>query len=262
MIDLIIRRMHPGKMFIRCKFVDSCKELIFNFVNMNLLISCSLLLTISLASRAENDIDLPVCDKPFVTCGIFCQNGYLKDENGCDRCACVDDEIIICPILEECADPPEDCVRETDENGCPTCDCVPECEPKNCGIVPVMCEYGFETNADGCETCTCNPPPICPGDPEPVNCGSSCGPATCKQQITAVYPLCLGCVPSCACPEPGTFLDTNDKCILPENCGCVDSNDNYYRQWTINSVYDGGRRRKCVCLPGNLLICSRGTYYG
>ncbi|XP_071941613.1 uncharacterized protein [Antedon mediterranea] len=220
--------------------------------NMNTAVFSILLSTVVLVSQAGACKDL-------LHCGIFCHNGYQQDENGCDICQCVDDEFIVCPILE--CEGPLDCTPTLDDDGCPTCSCVSVCEPRNCGIVPVICEYGFEKDEDGCETCTCIPPPDCPGDPVPVACGASCGPATCQQRLTAIYPFCLACVPSCQCPKPNTFLDTNGRCVPAEGCGCVDDNNNYYRKWSVNFIYVNGKVRRCVCFPGNRLKCSKGGYY-
>merc|ERR1719383_1210364 len=30
-------------------------------------------------------------------CRMYCENGYVKDENGCDTCECIPDEVEVCP---------------------------------------------------------------------------------------------------------------------------------------------------------------------
>jgi hypothetical protein len=52
-----------------------------------------------------------------VTCELACPNGFKKDANGCEICAC-----------------------------------AAACQPVTCDL---HCENGFTTNAEGCDICSC-----------------------------------------------------------------------------------------------------------
>jgi len=96
-------------------------------------------------------------------CRIYCEDGYVKDENGCDTCECIppSPEPPICPevmCLMHC-----ELGYVVDENGCDTCECIPE--PPICPEIMcrMYCEDGYVTDDNGCMTCECNqkPPNYC-----------------------------------------------------------------------------------------------------
>jgi hypothetical protein len=60
---------------------------------------------------------------PAIACDIWCEWGYVVDQNGCETCECL-------PPREECP---------------PVCD--------------IACEFGNVIDERGCELCECNPPP-------------------------------------------------------------------------------------------------------
>jgi len=75
-----------------------------------------------------------------VICMVFCDNGYKKDEKGCEICSCLPSTEKICPDV--------------------TCD--------------NLCPGGYQRNAIGCATCQCAPVPttlITP--PAAYNCNSA-----------------------------------------------------------------------------------------
>ncbi|ELT93045.1 hypothetical protein CAPTEDRAFT_59738, partial [Capitella teleta] len=55
---------------------------------------------------------------PDLVCTVFCENGFKKDENGCDICQCA----------------------------------KPECPEVMCDV---YCENGFKKNENGCDICQC-----------------------------------------------------------------------------------------------------------
>ncbi len=101
-----------------------------------------------------------------VTCRIACgPEGFERDDDGCEICACARPE----PMPE----PEPDRISCDDENPCPQPECTfrEPCPPNDCGedgfcaprdvsCEPVTCRIacgpmGFERDEDGCEICRC-----------------------------------------------------------------------------------------------------------
>jgi len=78
-------------------------------------------------------------------CAMYCENGFKKDENGCDKCECEECSQLMCMI--EC-----EYGFKKDENGCDKCECE-ECSQLMCMI---ECEYGFKKDENGCDKCECH----------------------------------------------------------------------------------------------------------
>lgn len=74
-----------------------------------------------------------------VICMVFCDNGYKRDENGCEVCSCLPSTEKICPDV--------------------TCD--------------NLCPGGYQRNAAGCATCACAPVPTTLLPPVAYNCNSA-----------------------------------------------------------------------------------------
>jgi hypothetical protein len=60
----------------------------------------------------------PEC--PEVMCMLYCEHGFVKDENGCDTCSCVECDPVLCRMYCEYG-------WSKDENGCDICECSDPC---------------------------------------------------------------------------------------------------------------------------------------
>jgi len=77
-----------------------------------------------------------------VICMVFCDNGYKKDDQGCEICSCLP-----APTTTTCPDV--------------TCD--------------NLCPAGYQRNAAGCATCNCAPVPLTLIPPSAYDCNSAAG---------------------------------------------------------------------------------------
>ncbi|XP_072036376.1 uncharacterized protein [Amphiura filiformis] len=88
---------------------------------------------------------------PPVLCTLACENGFQKDDKGCDICSCNEEKScgsVFC--TGHCPYGNKD-----DKNGCPICDCKEKpakCKESNCSD---FCEYGYQRDSEGCEICEC-----------------------------------------------------------------------------------------------------------
>merc|ERR1719483_1445574 len=84
----------------------------------------------------------PLC--PEVMCFMFCEDGFVKDEDGCETCECNERiDPVNCPICDAC---PEGMTGtdEVDENGCLACGCVNEEEEEpSCADDGMCCPVGY-----------------------------------------------------------------------------------------------------------------------
>jgi hypothetical protein len=98
---------------------------------------------------------------------MYCSNGFKRNENGCEYCACNE-------LPKEC--PQLNCERSAklnncnkglkkDADGCDTCSCEEDdteildnpCLPINCDL---QCKYGYQRDENGCNICECNRCPM------------------------------------------------------------------------------------------------------
>ena len=154
----------------------------------------------------------PSCEP--VLCEIACDDGFERDDAGCEICACADapqcDAERSCPPNARCVD--GTCVLECacDDEQAPVCGahgqtyrnaceaacqgaeivregaCDAECAPLPCAI---FCEHGMALDAAGCEVCECLPPPDAPCDAD----------SACPPDAACVNGACVA--DDCACED-------------------------------------------------------------
>ncbi|XP_033127597.1 antistasin-like, partial [Anneissia japonica] len=82
-----------------------------------------------------------------IICYVYCEAGYVKDENGCHTCTCIPESEVAptkdadVEVVTELAAVKPTTVEESDK----------------CGIIIcyVYCEAGYVKDENGCHTCTC-----------------------------------------------------------------------------------------------------------
>ncbi|MBR58125.1 MAG: hypothetical protein CMH54_08905 [Myxococcales bacterium] len=127
-----------------------------------------------------------------VTCTLFCEDGFAKDDKGCEICACNE------PM--EC----EPASRRDAGDGCNTCICTDDghwaCTAMAC---PERCEPGDTKPADdGCNTCECSDNQI--WECTELICPEKCAPGTFRSAGD-------GCN-TCFCNENGDWICTDMSC--------------------------------------------------
>jgi len=96
--------------------------------------------TASLQQKPHNNQTLSPSQCAEVICMVFCDNGYKKDDQGCEICSCLP-----APTVQTCPDV--------------TCD--------------NLCPAGYQRNAAGCATCNCAPVPTTLIPPLAYDCNSA-----------------------------------------------------------------------------------------
>ncbi|MCP9260814.1 Cysteine-rich motor neuron 1 protein [Dirofilaria immitis] len=109
----------------------------------------------------------PICDEPIVIvnpaicpslehCPLRCENGLLRDSNGCFQCKCAPVQNVISSNCRELSDVNCDkiCAHGylRDAKSCAVCKCA-KCPPLH--QCYKHCLYGFESNNNGCPVCKC-----------------------------------------------------------------------------------------------------------
>ncbi|KAK6109255.1 von Willebrand factor type C domain family protein [Brugia pahangi] len=109
----------------------------------------------------------PICDEPTIIvnpaicpslehCPLRCENGLLRDSNGCFQCKCAPVQNVISGNCRELSDVTCDkiCAHGylRDIKSCPVCKCA-KCPPLH--QCYKHCLYGFESNNNGCPVCKC-----------------------------------------------------------------------------------------------------------
>ncbi|EGD73284.1 hypothetical protein PTSG_05000 [Salpingoeca rosetta] len=107
-----------------------------------------------------------------VLCDLYCENGFKRDENGCEMCECKEEP---CPVLR-CMGP---------------------------------CEYGYAVDEDGCDTCECNPAPSS-SLVEPTS--SSSTETTTSSTTSSTTTSFTTSMPSSSTVETTTTSTTSDSC--------------------------------------------------
>merc|ERR1719483_604001 len=132
---------------------------------------------------ASEEPDEPLC--PEVMCFMFCEDGFVKDEDGCKTCECNERiDPVNCPICDAC---PEGMTGTdaVDENGCLACGCVNEEEEEpSCADDGMCCPVGY--------TCM-RPRGGRPGEMQCVGIADGTAPAMeCEEPC-----LMVDCLPGC-----------------------------------------------------------------
>jgi len=102
----------------------------------------------------SSEVSVEEVDCPRMMCRMFCEYGFMKDENGCQVCKCRSQpehcSNMMCLMLCEHG-------FEKDERGCDVCKCrqQPQACPKRMCHVLVTCSNGFLKDHHGCNTCHC-----------------------------------------------------------------------------------------------------------
>ncbi|VDP22291.1 unnamed protein product [Onchocerca flexuosa] len=109
----------------------------------------------------------PICDEPIVIvnpaicpslehCPLRCENGLIRDSNGCFQCKCAPVQNVISNSCRELSDINCDkiCAHGylRDAKNCAICKCA-KCPPLH--QCYKHCLYGFESNNNGCPVCKC-----------------------------------------------------------------------------------------------------------
>ncbi|MBI2373414.1 MAG: hypothetical protein HYV07_05390 [Deltaproteobacteria bacterium] len=136
------------------------------------------------------------CECEPVTCEMYCEFGFARDDRGCEVCACTPPPVGDCSLLseEQCLVTPG-CEPVYDAGGACACpDCAPgeACPPCDCNSTrPIAPQFAYCANVreDKCEwldEAACNAEPSCTAEylwppcacdaTDPENCGVSCQP--------------------------------------------------------------------------------------
>jgi len=169
-------------------------------------------------------------------CGSY---GYMRDENGCELCACNVPDSPRCPALDCPNGAYGFCPygRARDDNGCPLCECRPNprCQAGAAPRCRNYCPDGYAIGSDGCPTCQCYDPDVQSSDEGDIVSDESNGSVRVRRISRAVddadesanekvCPMCMmycpngmktgpdGC-PLCECNDvpPGNATATNDE---------------------------------------------------
>lgn len=83
-----------------------------------------------------------------VRCRMFCENGWAKDDHGCEVCQC-QEALAVDPVPE---------LIPVDPVILPMLPPIPDsgCSPRRCRM---FCNYGFKKDEQGCEMCECRDEP-------------------------------------------------------------------------------------------------------
>lgn len=177
-----------------------------------------------------------------LACLLWCENGFKKDDKGCDICECNDPEPRECFTDGDC---PEgqfcalmDCADGFECYGGGVC-MQQDCQPVMCDL---YCEFGFAKDERGCETCDCNPNPYteCNSDADCavgefcalVDCAEGfdcygggicmkqdCQPVDCEMYCEFGFAKDDRGCETCSCnPNPNTECRSDADCAADEEC--------------------------------------------
>lgn len=148
---------------------------------------------------------------PEKMCKIYCQFGYVVDENGCNTCKCNDP-----PTCSDNSNPVQ-CFINPCQNQITNCPDAVRCQPDYCGgcfahyfdkngneicsncpqvLCSTRCEFGYVYDKHGCQTCDCVNPPICLDGSRPSLCKQSpclIQGTMCPEASRCVDDYCGGC---------------------------------------------------------------------
>ena len=174
------------------------------------------------ADDAGDDGD--VCGE--VVCALFCENGFVTDDNGCEICECQGQfcggiGAIQCPENEICV------LQGNFPDAGGTCEPAPFCG----GFAGIPCPEGlecFDVPGDGCdppEGADCGGiclPPIDPPPPPPPscegNCGGSAGECWCDDLCTGYGDCCKDYEDVCVDDEPEGIECGDEICGPGHTC--------------------------------------------
>ncbi|XP_063962432.1 zonadhesin-like isoform X2 [Lytechinus pictus] len=148
--------------------------------------------------------------------GCFCDNGFLRDENGqcvleseCPSTSCGENE-----SYTSCGSAcPKTCENKDEEQFCITL-CVQGC----------FCDDGFLRDENGrCVLESECPSTSCGENESYTSCGSAC-PKTCENKDEEQFCITL-CVEGCFCDD-GFLRDENGRCVLESECPSTNCGEN------------------------------------
>jgi hypothetical protein len=176
------------------------------------------------------DSDCATCSS---ACFLYCENGFKKDDRGCDLCECAEpqqcwgawrDENGVCRspsdgvYPDECCQGPQQCFGAwRDENG--SCRSPNDgAYPEECCCPKIVCELGcanFKKDSNGCGVCACDETPVFCGGLANIPCpdGMRCidDPTDDCDPANNNYDCAGMCVSTC-------HSDTGGPCAAGQAC--------------------------------------------